>query len=368
MRSLDGADRAFFSLVSRAAYANPFGQERDRLDGAIADTSPRDPDVVAQAANQVQARLASLGSKAGKPASLDQYCEADRELLFAAVLFDAFHRFSPAFDTLIMREARREVDSASVPFARDLLQFLAARGFGAQEAVRAIELFYQMRRAHSAVATRLIGGGASMRALREELWNTLFTQDIRRYERFLWSRMEDFATLLIGETGSGKGEAAQAIGRSGFIPFEEKRERFASSHGELYVPIHLSEFPETLLESELFGHRKGAFTGAIENHEGVLARTREHGTLFLDEIGEVSLPVQVKLLRVLQERTYFPVGGREVRRFAGRIVAATHRSLPELRAEGRMRDDFFFRLSTHTITLPSLRTRLAEIPPSSLCS
>jgi len=361
-RSFDSADRAFFSLVSRAAYANPFGHERDRLDGAIADTSPSCPEVVARAVSRVQARLASLGTKAGKPASLAQYAEADRELLFAAVLFDAFHRFSPAFDQLIAREARREGDSTGVPFARELLQFLAARGFSAQESVRAIELFYQMRRAHSAVATRLIGGGASMRALREELWNALFTRDIRRYERFLWSRMEDFATLLTGETGSGKGEAARAIGRSGFIPFDEKRERFASPHGELYVPIHLSEFPETLLESELFGHKKGAFTGAIENHEGVLARTREHGTLFLDEIGEVSLPVQVKLLRVLQERTYSPVGGREVRRFAGRIVAATHRPLAELRAEGRMRDDFFFRLSTHTISLPSLRTRLAEHP------
>ena len=358
---LAAGDRDFFSLVARAAYANPFGSERYRLDGAIGDTSVDDPTVVERAAARVEARLTALAN-GKRPLSIVAYADSDRELLYAAVLFDAFHRFSPALDTLIEGETRRDPEASSVSFARELVDFLQVRGFEPRESIRALELFYQMRRAHSAVATRLIGGGPSMRKLREDLWNTSFTRDIRRYERFLWSRMEDFSTLLLGETGTGKGEAAQAIGRSGFIPFDEKRERFSTSHSDLLVPIHLSEFPETLLESELFGHKKGAFTGAIENHDGVLARTREHGTLFLDEIGEVSLPVQVKLLRVLQERTYTPVGGRESRRFAGRIVAATHRPLAELRQQGRMRDDFFFRLSTQSIHVPSLRTRLGENP------
>jgi DNA-binding NtrC family response regulator len=166
----------------------------------------------------------------------------------------------------------------------------------------------------------------------------------------------------LGETGTGKGAAAAAIGLSGFIPFEPKRSAFAHGFRESFVPIHLNEYPESLFESEIFGHRKGAFTGAVDNHEGVLARCKPHGTVFFDEIGEATLPVQVKLLRVLQDRVYAPVGSRERQRFSGRIVAATHRSLSELRAEGAMRDDFYYRLCSNVIEVPPLRVRIAEAP------
>jgi sigma-54 specific flagellar transcriptional regulator A len=357
---LDEKDRRFFALVARAAFANPFSIERADLDGAIAETWPEDPEVLARVSARVEARLNKLSKNGHLP--LSTYDEADQELVFAAVLFDAFHRFAPALDAFITLEGRGHGEPSRVAFARDLLQGLQDRGVPAPQAIRMLELFYQMKRAHSAVASRLIGNGPSMRRLREDLWNSLFTRDIRRYERFLWNRLEDFSTLLSGETGTGKGEAAQALGLSGFIPFDAKRERFSERFTALFLPIHLAEYPETLIESELFGHRKGAFTGAIEHHDGVLTRTKPHGTLFLDEIGEVSLPIQVKLLRVLQERTFVPVGGREPQRFAGRIVAATHRSLSSMRSEGRLRDDFFYRLGTQCVELPSLRTRLMEAP------
>jgi transcriptional regulator with PAS, ATPase and Fis domain len=112
----------------------------------------------------------------------------------------------------------------------------------------------------------------------------------------------------------------------------------------------------------LFGHRKGAFTGAVEAHEGVLARCSPHGAIFLDEIGEVSAPVQIKLLEVLQERTYCPVGSHEPLQFRGRVIAATNRPLEALRTRGLMRDDFFYRLSSDVIQVPPLRQRLRENP------
>ena len=172
--------------------------------------------------------------------------------------------------------------------------------------------------------------------------------------------MEDFSTLLLGETGTGKGQAAAAIGRSGFIPYLPDERRFAANFTETFIAINLSQFPETLIESELFGHRKGAFTGAIDHHQGVFERCSAHGALFLDEIGEVAIPVQIKLLQVLQERTFTPLGGREKKRFSGRVIAATNRPLDRLRSERRFRDDFFYRLCSDVIEMPTLRQRLAE--------
>jgi len=188
----------------------------------------------------------------------------------------------------------------------------------------------------------------------------VFTHDIRLYERHLWNRMEDFSTMLLGDTGTGKGTAAAAIGRSGFIPFDEKRGVFAESFTSSFTALNLSQFPETLIESELFGHRKGAFTGAVEAHEGIFARCSPHGAIFLDEIGDASVPVQIKLLQVLQERTFTPVGSHEKLRFHGRVIAATNKPLDKLRQAGQFRDDFFYRLCSDVITVPTLQQRIAE--------
>jgi transcriptional regulator with PAS, ATPase and Fis domain len=174
--------------------------------------------------------------------------------------------------------------------------------------------------------------------------------------------MEDFSTFLLGETGAGKGTAAAAIGHSGWIPYDEKSETFAASFVSSFLAINLAQFPEALIESELFGHKKGAFTGAVDGHEGVLARCSPYGAIFLDEIGEIGVPVQTKLLRVLQERTFSPVGGHETARFAGRVIAATNRPLDDLRANGRLRDDFYYRLCSDVIEVPSLAARLREDP------
>jgi transcriptional regulator with GAF, ATPase, and Fis domain len=201
-----------------------------------------------------------------------------------------------------------------------------------------------------------------MKKLRYALWNNVFTYDVGLYDQHLWNRMEDFSTLILGETGTGKGSAAAAIGRSGMIPFDPQKDQFAHSFMKALITINLSQFPESLIESELFGHRKGAFTGAVENHEGLFDRCSAHGALFLDEIGEITVPVQIKLLQVLQERTFTPVGSHTLKRFEGRVIAATNRSLEKLRRQGGFRDDFFYRLCSDIIIVPPLRQRIAESP------
>jgi hypothetical protein len=362
---LSASDRDFLGLVSEAAFANPFGEGRAGLDRRLsaAPKGEAQKDVLPRLLSKVRARLRGLPTL-----TLRRYPVEERTLVEHAILFDAFHDVADAFDAHIEEQARepapvrgaKRAKGARVRFGRETLAALVRAGFEPADARRYFELFYQLRRAYYFVEHTLPGVTPSMHRLRERLWSNVFTHDARLYARLLWTRMEDFSTFLLGETGTGKGNAAAAIGRSGWIPYDEAGECFAESFVDSFLGINLSQFPETLIESELFGHRKGAFSGAIDGHDGVFARCSPHGAIFLDEIGEIGVPVQIKLLRVLQDRTFSPVGSHEVVRFSGRVIAATNRPLDELRARGTFREDFYYRLSSDVIEVPSLAARLRE--------
>jgi DNA-binding NtrC family response regulator len=153
--------------------------------------------------------------------------------------------------------------------------------------------------------------------------------------------------LLRGETGTGKGLFARALHDA------------SPRKNEAFVTVHCAALPETLLESELFGHERGAFTGAAQRKPGRIELAHK-GTLFLDEIGDVPRSVQVKLLRVIQERELERVGGTQTIRVDVRIVAATHRDLEAMVAAGELREDLFYRLAVVPITLPPLRERAGD--------
>jgi MoxR-like ATPase len=359
---LRGSDREFLAALRRVVFANPFSEERAQFivqlaPGAALGDLTRDREALARA---VEPRLQALASAGAL--TLDRFGAEDRELVKPALLYVCYHRNVPALDDLIGRQARKAGEPLTVPFGDDAIGELAGHGFDEAEAARYFAFFFQLRRAFYFIVGSLAGDCHSMRRLRRALWNSVFTHDMQGYESRLWSRMEDFSTLLLGETGTGKGSAAAAIGRSEFIPYLPDKRRFAANFAQTFIAINLSQFPETLIESELFGHRKGAFTGAIENHEGVFERCSAHGALFLDEIGEVSTQVQIKLLQVLQERTFTPLGGHDKRRFAGRVIAATNQPLGDLRRAGRFRDDFYYRLVSDVIAVPTLRQRIQESP------
>jgi len=157
------------------------------------------------------------------------------------------------------------------------------------------------------------------------------------------------SVLIQGESGSGKEVVAKTIHYSGITKEEP------------FIALNCSALNESLLESELFGHEKGAFTGAIREKKGKFELAGE-GTIFLDEISETSLAFQAKLLRVLQEREFERVGGEKTIQVKARIIASTNKNLGELVADGKFREDLFFRLKVFSITVPSLKERKEDIP------
>ncbi|MBI9087537.1 MAG: sigma-54-dependent Fis family transcriptional regulator [Desulfobacterales bacterium] len=161
--------------------------------------------------------------------------------------------------------------------------------------------------------------------------------------------VSDATVILTGETGTGKGIIAKAI------------HDLSGRSDKPFVTINCGAIPEHLLESELFGHVRGAFTGATVNKDGKFEMANG-GTVFLDEIGDMSPDLQVKILRVLEEREFEPVGGTRTVRADVRIIAATHRDLEDSVQKGRFRQDLYYRLFVIPILLPSLKDRPSDIP------
>ncbi|MBE9679340.1 two-component system response regulator GlrR, partial [Escherichia coli] len=172
---------------------------------------------------------------------------------------------------------------------------------------------------------------------------------LRLLEQARLVAQSDVSVLINGQSGTGKEIFAQAIHNA------------SPRNSKPFIAINCGALPEQLLESELFGHARGAFTGAVSNREG-LFQAAEGGTLFLDEIGDMPAPLQVKLLRVLQERKVRPLGSNRDIDIDVRIISATHRDLPKAMARGEFREDLYYRLNVVSLKIPALAERTEDIP------
>ncbi len=160
----------------------------------------------------------------------------------------------------------------------------------------------------------------------------------------------DATVLIEGATGTGKDHLAKVIHSA------------SERKGRPFVKVNCAALPHDLLESEMFGYAKGAFTGAVRDKPGRFQEA-DGGTILLDEIGDLPLPLQAKLLRVLEDREFYPLGGRHTVKVDVRIIAATNRDLEELLAERLFREDLFYRLNVCRVELPALKDRRADLPP-----
>src|SRR6266446_3687612 len=340
MGFMSAEERALAAALSRLGYANPFLPERIEAEGAAlgpafvhadrvwsvrTDRTVQNPNVarLAERATTLAALLRERLAAGAEPA------ESDRVLYEDVVLYLLYTRYEDDLLDLVVKAADASDGGRRVPFYEkfraDCQHFLDLSGAALPRHHEPAHLFaclFQVRRAFHHIFWHIIGGSMSMARLRAAVWQSIFTHDMRRYRRALYERMDDVTTLIGGPSGTGKEVVARAIGLSRYIPFDARAQRFAAHFGDLFHPLNLSALAPTLVESELFGHRRGAFTGALQDRTGWLEECTAHGTVFLVDVG-----IQVKLLRVLQSRTFERLGDTAPRQFRGKIIAATNRDL-----------------------------------------
>ncbi len=290
----------------------------------------------------------------------------DRQLFVDVAGYLQYRSVRHAVDRLIGDEetppAASQVAQAWEEFWRHyepLSSVYQLRG-GATDPAHLFACCFQVRRAFHFIARYIIGQSGPASELRASAWQSIFTCDMRRYLYSLYGCLDNAPTLIVGPSGTGKELVARAVAFSRYRRFCARTESFADLGAGGFHAVNLSAVPATLIESQLFGHRRGSFTGAERDHQGILERCGPAGAVFLDEIGDVNGALQVKLLRVLQTRRFLPVGAAEEQTFEGKILAATNRNLAEAMERGRFRQDLYFRLCGDVITTPSLRDQLAD--------
>jgi transcriptional regulator with AAA-type ATPase domain len=378
---LNRGERVFLGAVAKLGYCNPFlperiDYEREALGRDFHEAEPvwslrvHDPDAPHANVLKIVERLEALVRRVRERLESGRDASGDDLVLYeSGALFLLYHRYNDRFDRAIVRPLDRKRGHGPFDFysefLRDWQHSLQVSGITLPTAGQAPHLFacfFQLRRAFHHIFSNIIGGSMAAARLRANVWQSIFTHDMRRYRDGLYDRMGDITTLITGPTGTGKELVARAIALSRYIPFDAQRLAFAEDFAGSFHPLNLSALPPTLIESELFGHRRGAFTGALQDRRGWLEICRPSGTVFLDEIGDLDPSIQVKLLRVIQTRTFQPLGDTADRHFHGKIIAATNRDLAEAMQRGEFREDFYYRLCSDLIVTPSLREQLRESP------
>lgn len=371
MYMFDAVTAARLEAIGRLGFSNPFGPERPKLEAIIvgeqvARSSPwsrsldwplEDP---ALPAIQEEAERQMAAAQAGFANGAD-YSDRDRELIRGVALYVLYYRYDAELYESIVAEPASETSTFYDAFESDFVELFRHVGAPpwASKPADLFAIFFQTRRAFHFVFHQILGTSVAAAKLRSSVWESLFTHDPWRYLQHLQGRMHEASTLILGPSGTGKELVASAIGLSSFIPFDAARRRFARDFRTAFHPLHIAAMSKTLIESELFGHKKGAFTGANADRMGHLEGRSSSETIFMDEIGELDPEVQVKLLRVLQSRTFHRLGDSEPRSFGGKVVAATNRNLSSEMDAGGFREDLYYRLCSDVIRTPSLREQVA---------
>lgn len=371
-------ERSFAEAVVRVAKANPFlpervDRERDALGrAAFVDAGPvwsfrGTPGTPSPNIARLGARLHALIDRLGKRIEIGVTAgPADWTLYLELCLYALYDRYDNRFEPLI--DGTDTLVDFYDAFLRDYQRLFRLPGvtLAPPEPAHLFACFFQIRRAFHHIYVDVLGASLPAAYLRGAVWESIFSSDMRLYQRTFYRTMDSVSLLITGPTGSGKELVAGSLGRSRYVPYDVEQKRFALKTGYDYHARNFAELSLAVRESEIFGHVHGSFTGAVADKLGWLGLCGPHGTLFVDEVGELDLDLQIKLLRVLQTREFYCLGGTDKRRFHGKLITATHRDLDERIASLAFRQDFYYRICADRIVTPTLRAQLDAAPEERL--
>jgi transcriptional regulator with AAA-type ATPase domain len=365
-------ERQFLAAVVQLAYCNHFLPERVEFEKAalasnfaageaVWSASVANPDVIRPNVLRISEKLEPLVNAVRERLSRTVDVNTDELNIYeGCVHYLLYQKFYPRF------AHARGTWKFYRSFLADWNHYLQLPGKSfetALEPAHVFACFWQIRKAFNSIFDNIIGSSLPAARLRASVWQSIFTHDMRRFRRTMYRRMADFPTLITGPSGTGKELVARAIAQSRYVPFDSTALKFEDEQ-EVFLPINIAALSPTLIESELFGHRRGSFTGAIADRKGWLEACPALGSVFLDELGEMDLSIQVKLLRVIETRRFSPVGDTVLREFQGKLIAATNRALPREIRERRFREDLYYRLCADLIETPSLADQIEDSPES----
>lgn len=381
MAFLNQAERRQAEAMAHIGYCNPFLPERLKWERQVLGDRFKEGGAVINFLSSAEAELvfANFGlllehaqklvdKMRGRAMNGRCTREGDQRLYRETVLFLLYAKYFSLVHSL--PEQKQATDGCPYasrwePFLKDYRWYLNIAEVELPDyfdAVHCFSIFRQLDRAFQHIFMFIIGGSMPTARLRATIWESIFTHDMGRYIRGVYKTLGDITTLITGPSGTGKELVARAIGLSRYQRFDPKSKMFGDERQPQLLAVNLSALSSTLIESELFGHCKGAFTGAVADRKGWLEVCGEPGTVFLDEIGELEHSIQVKLLRVLQTQQFSRVGETKSRSFKGKFIAATNRELELEIQGGRFREDLYYRLCADRIQTPTLREQLVDRP------
>ncbi len=369
-------DKIIIENISKLSKANPFLYERIELEKAILGNKYKKIGDLwsihslekgyLENLNKIQKISAELATKyknkLEEKGSLELTIE-DISLYEELVSYHLFEKYRENFQKLIYDDkSYGEKYLFYNEFLDDFQFFFKLNNSKFYQHTKPEEIFalyHQIHRGFYYIFDFIVGSSNAVAELRASVWESIFTHDIYRYKSCLFKDMRNITTLITGPSGTGKELVARAISFSQYIDFDSKKYIFKENYREQFSPLHLSAMSANLIESELFGHKKGAYTGALTDRKGWFELSSKYGTVFLDEIGEIDESIQVKLLRLTQNRSFQPLGSTHSVEFKGKIIAATNRDLSDEINKGSFRKDLYYRFCSDIIITPSLSEQIA---------